>query len=79
MLSLTPQLQGIIEKLQAKGVEVVIYEPVLEEDTFEGLTVIKSLEEFKSNSDVIVANRLSDNIVDVKEKVYTRDIFGSDS
>ncbi len=71
-------VQGIIEKLQAKGVEVVIYEPVLEEDTFEGLTVIKSLEEFKTNSDVIVANRLSNNIIDVKEKVYTRDIFGSD-
>jgi UDPglucose 6-dehydrogenase len=71
-------VQGVIEKLQAKGVEVIIFEPVLDEDNFEGLKVIKDIEEFKSMSDVIVANRLSDNIVDVKDKVYTRDIFQSD-
>jgi UDPglucose 6-dehydrogenase len=71
-------VQGVIEKLQEKGVEVIIFEPVLDEDNFEGLKVIKDIEEFKSMSDVIVANRLSDNIVDVKDKVYTRDIFQSD-
>jgi UDPglucose 6-dehydrogenase len=71
-------VQGVIEKLQEKGVEVVIYEPVLQEDNFEGLKVIKDIEEFKFMSDVIVANRLSDNIMSVKDKVYTRDIFQSD-
>jgi UDPglucose 6-dehydrogenase len=72
-------VQGIIEKLQAKNIEVIIYEPVLNEDTFEGLKVIKELDEFKTMSDVIVANRLEDNLSDVKDKVYTRDIFHSDS
>ncbi|MEN8148031.1 MAG: nucleotide sugar dehydrogenase [Campylobacterota bacterium] len=71
-------VQGVIKKLQESGVEVVIYEPVLEEDEFEGLRVIKEIDDFKNSTDVIVANRLSESIVDVKEKVYTRDIFGSD-
>jgi UDPglucose 6-dehydrogenase len=71
-------VQGIIEKLQAKSIEVVIYEPVLKEETFEGLNVIKELEEFKTVSDVIVANRVEENLSDVKDKVYTRDVFGSD-
>ena len=72
-------VQGIIEKLQTSNVEVVIYEPVLKEDEFEGLKVIKDLNDFKSKSDVIVANRLEDILDDVKDKVYTRDIFNSDS
>jgi len=72
-------VQGIIEKLQAKNIEVIIYEPVLKEDDFEGLKVIKELAEFKTISDVIVANRLEDSLSDVKDKVYTRDIFNSDS
>ena len=72
-------VQGIIEKLQAKNIEVVIYEPVLKEDTFEGLKVIKDLAAFKTLANVIVANRLEDTLLDVKEKVYTRDIFNSDS
>jgi len=71
-------VQGIIEKLQAKNIEVVIYEPVLKEETFEGLKVIKELAEFKIISDVIVANRLEDSLSDMKDKVYTRDVFGSD-
>jgi len=71
-------VQGVIQKLQERGVEVIIYEPVLEQDEFEGLKVIKDIDVFKEKSDVIVANRLSDNIIDVKEKVYTRDVFGSD-
>lgn len=71
-------VQGIIEKLQSKNIEVVIYEPVLQEDAFEGLKVIKNLAEFKMMSDVIVANRVEENLSDVKDKVYTRDVFGSD-
>jgi len=71
-------VQGIIEKLQAKNIEVVIYEPILKDAEFEGLKVIKKLDEFKAISDVIVANRLEDSLSDVKDKVYTRDVFGSD-
>lgn len=71
-------VQGIIEKLQLKGLEVVIYEPVVQDETFDGLKVLKDLEKFKNISDVIVANRLEENIIDVKEKVYTRDVFQSD-
>ncbi|MGD9554586.1 MAG: nucleotide sugar dehydrogenase [Arcobacteraceae bacterium] len=72
-------IQGIMKRIKAKGIEVVVYEPVLEEKEFYHSRVIKDLEEFKKVSDVIVANRLSDAIMDVKDKVYTRDIFNSDS
>ena len=71
-------VQGIIEKLQQKSIQVIIYEPVVDGDSFEGLEVIKDLARFKTLSDVIVANRLDDILEDVKEKVYTRDIFHSD-
>ena len=71
-------IQGIIEKLQAKNIKVCIYEPALNEDNFNGLEVIENLEEFKRISDLIVANRFEDNILDVKDKVYTRDVFGGD-
>lgn len=71
-------IQGIIEKLQAKNVEIVIYEPVLKEEDFDGIKVIKNINEFKAISDVIVANRLEESIFDVKSKIYTRDIFQSD-
>ncbi|SER59675.1 nucleotide sugar dehydrogenase [Salisediminibacterium halotolerans] len=71
-------VQGIMKRLKAKGIEVVIYEPVLNEDEFFGSRVIKDFDEFKEMSDVIVANRLDDTIRDVKDKVYTRDLYSRD-
>jgi len=72
-------IQGIMKRIKAKGIEVVNYEPVFEEAEFYRSKVIKNLDEFKKISDVIVANRMSDDILDVESKVVTRDLFGSDS
>ncbi len=71
-------IQGIMKRLKAHGIEVVVYEPVLTEETFYNSKVIKDLDEFKSMSDIIVSNRLSKELFDVEEKVYTRDLFNRD-
>jgi UDPglucose 6-dehydrogenase len=68
-----------MKRIKAKGIEVIVYEPVLEEEEFYHSRVVKDLEQFKQQSDIIVANRVTDEIRDVVEKITSRDLFGNDS
>ena len=69
-------IQGIMKRIKAKGIEVIVYEPVLKEETFYGSEVVKNLEDFKNRADLIVSNRISEDIENVSGKVFTRDLSG---
>ena len=69
-------IQGVMKRIKAKGIKVIVFEPNLHEDTFFGSEVIRDFSSFKKQSDVVVANRFSDDLNDIKEKVFSRDLYG---
>ena len=71
-------IQGVMSIIKSKGVDVVIYEPTIKTDSFEGYKVVQDLDEFKNTSDVIIANRYNEELADELDKLYTRDIFARD-
>ena len=69
-------VQGIIQRLMSKGIQIIIYEPNIDNEKFNDCTVVNDLDSFKESTDIIIANRMSKNLQDIPEKIFTRDLFG---